>query len=99
MFGRLPQGRDCEGRPLAKLQVIEGLVAHVPESVEITEPFGRFRLTYELVEEAGRRTLKVTKEIVVATSRVKRGDYAAFRAFAGKVDRAERREIGVSVGR
>ena len=41
----------------------------------------------------------MAKEIVIAASRVERADYAAFRAFCNRVDRAERREIGVSVGR
>jgi tetratricopeptide (TPR) repeat protein len=67
----------------------------VPEAVRIEERFGEFRLSYEL----DGRTLKVAKRIVIAASRVKRADYAAFRAFCNKVDRAERREIGVRIAR
>ncbi len=58
-------------------------VAELPPALEEETPFGRVRLTYR--QEEGR--LLCEGEVAITTARVKAEDYAAFRAFLGRVDR------------
>ena len=69
----------------------------MPEDVELGGPFGRFVMRYELrgeqEGEPARKTLTVHKVVEISTHRVKAGEYAAFRTFVNRADRADRREI------
>jgi cellulose synthase operon protein C len=59
-------------------------IDQVPPAYEETTPFGRVRLVQRV--EAGQ--LVADGELALTTARVKAEDYAAFRAFLGRIDQA-----------
>ncbi|HET9451797.1 MAG TPA: DUF3857 domain-containing protein, partial [Aggregicoccus sp.] len=64
-------------------------VTQLPEPYEEQTPFGRVRLVQRL--EAGQ--LVAEGELALTTARVKADDYAAFRAFLGRIDQAFARKV------
>ncbi|MBF5046586.1 DUF3857 domain-containing protein [Aggregicoccus sp. 17bor-14] len=64
-------------------------VAQLPPAYEETTPFGRVRLTQRM--ENGQ--LVAEGELALTTARVKAEDYAAFRAFLGRIDQAFARKV------
>ncbi len=64
-------------------------VAELPPAVEEKTPFGHVRLTYRVEGN----TLVAEGEVALSSARVKADDYAAFREFLGRVDRAFGRKV------
>lgn len=64
-------------------------VGELPPAYEEQTPFGRVRLSYRL--EEGKVVCE--GEVALTASRVKAGEYAAFRAFLGRVDQAFERKV------
>jgi hypothetical protein len=77
-----------------RVKLPEGLeVVRPPEAVDQDTPFGRYALSVR--EEAG--TLVVDRRAILPPRRIDPEDYPDFRAFAQRIDDAERAEIGVQV--
>ncbi|NMO18850.1 DUF3857 domain-containing protein [Pyxidicoccus fallax] len=64
-------------------------VAELPQAVEETTPFGYVKLRYRV--EGGK--LVAEGDMALTAARVKAEDYAAFREFLGRVDRAFMRRV------
>ncbi len=64
-------------------------VAELPSAVEEKTPFGHVRLSYRVEGNA----LVADGEVALSVARVKAEDYAAFREFLGRVDRAFGRKV------
>jgi hypothetical protein len=62
----------------------------VPDPVEVTGEFGRYRLVVEARDDG---TVNVTRELDLPFQRIEREDYTRFVAFAATVDRAEQRRL------
>ncbi|WNG24156.1 DUF3857 domain-containing protein [Cystobacter fuscus] len=64
-------------------------VAELPPTLQEETPFGRVRLTYK---QEGQQ-LVCDGEVALTSARVKADDYAAFRAFLGRVDQGFSRKV------
>ncbi|HEY0706964.1 MAG TPA: DUF3857 domain-containing protein, partial [Polyangia bacterium] len=65
----------------------------VPSPARLTSPFGSVNVTVESIE--GGRALRVHSRIAITQNRIAPGEYPAFRAFLGQIDRALRRTIAL----
>ncbi|MGC4120613.1 MAG: hypothetical protein QM765_39755 [Myxococcales bacterium] len=76
-----------------KIALPAGAKAELPKPVDVRSPFGAVKLAYKL---DGASTVVAEGEVMMGTSRVKAGDYPAFRTFMGQIDQALGRRVKVS---